>query len=114
MAATEPYSGPSAREMLDRHTFAKEVISRAKGPESQRIFDDEQLVLLRRWCTDPALAEKILAEEDLADAPGDKPGAKAIEKGSLVGMLMANSVAGNDRVTKEEFEMLQEWFKQTE
>ena len=112
MAATEAYSGPSVREMLKSHTFGKEVISRAKGPESQRIFDDEQLDLLRRWCADPTSAEKILAEEDVADAPGDKPGARAIEKGSLVGMLIANSIAGNDLVTKEEFEMLQEWFKQ--
>jgi hypothetical protein len=112
MAATEQYSGPSAREMLDSHTFAQEVIARSKGPESQRIFDDKQLDLLRRWCTDPASAERIFAEENLSDTPGDRPGTKAIEKGSLVGLLMANSAARNDLITNEEFQMLQEWFKQ--
>lgn len=112
MAATEPYSGPSVREMLESHTFAKEVITRANGPESQRIFDDERLTLLRRWCVEPEAAGKLLAEEDLVDAPGDKPGTKAIEKGSLIGMLMANSIAGTDLITKEEFKMLQDWFKQ--
>lgn len=112
MAATEQYSGPTVREMLDSHTFAKEVISRSKGPESQRIFDDKQLDLLRRWCTDPASAEKILAEENITDAPGERPGTKAIEKGSLVGMVIANSIAGSDIITNEEFHTLQEWFKE--
>lgn len=111
MAATEPYSGPSVREMLDNHTFAKEVIARANGPESQRIFDDERLSLLRRWCVEPEAAGRLLAEEDLVDGPGDKPGTKAIQKGSLIGMLMANSIASRDLITTEEFKMLQDWFK---
>lgn len=114
MVAAGQYSGPSAQEMLASHTFAKEVISRDKGPEPQRVFDDQGLVLLRRWCNDPASTEKILAEEQLADAPGDRPGKKAIEKGNLVGLLMANSVVGNDLITNEEFETLQEYFKTTD
>lgn len=113
MTTTEPYSGPSAREMLDNHTLAKEVISRADGPEYQRIFDERQLALLRRWCASPESARDFLVEEDQADAPGDQPGTKAMEKGSLVGWLMANSLTGNDRITNDEFKMLQDWFDNT-
>jgi hypothetical protein len=107
MAATEPYSGPSAREIPSSHTFAKEVIARDKGPESQPVSSHQHLVLLRRWCAYPESTEKILAEEQLADATGDKPGKTANEKGNLVGLLMANSVAGNVMIPKEEFEILQ-------
>jgi hypothetical protein len=112
MAATATYSGPSVQEMLTSHAFAKEVITRQNGVESQRIFDDTQLVLLRRWCTGASAPDEILDEQNFTDAVGDKPGTKAIEKGSLVGLLIANSLAGNDLITKEEFEQLREWFEQ--
>jgi hypothetical protein len=69
------------REMLSSHTFAKEVITRANGVEPQRIFDDTQLLLLRRWCTGSSAPDEILDEQNLTDAVGDKPGTKAIEKG---------------------------------
>jgi hypothetical protein len=103
MAST--FSGPSAREMLQSHTLAKEIIARNDKPDADRVLDDGELSLLRRWCAEPAAKEQILAEKNVKDA------ASAQQSGSLVGYLMAQSVAGNELVTKEEFENLQEWFK---
>lgn len=76
--------------MLLRHTFAEEVIVCDKGPESQGIFDEQNLGLLRRRRADPESTKQILAEEQRAGATGDNPGRKAVEKGNLVGIPRAN------------------------
>src|ERR1700712_1498215 len=96
MSAT-PYTGPSVREMMDNHSLAKEIIARAAGPNSQRILDDNELGLLRRWVTASEPKEQILAEQEISD------GKTVEESGSLVRYLMANSVAGRELVTEEEF-----------
>jgi hypothetical protein len=106
MAAPDEYHGPSVDEMLQSHTLAKEIMARANGPLHQRILDDKELVLLRRWCDGTTAPGQILAEENI------EPGTKMNKGGSLVGFLIANSVAGNALVTKEEIDLLREWFEQ--
>lgn len=105
MAASDEYNGPSVNEMLQNHTLAKEIIARANGALSQRILDDKELLLLRRWSTGTSTPEQILAEENIEPCTGTN------NSGSLVGLLIANSVAGKDLVTKEEVEQLREWFE---
>lgn len=48
-------------------------------------------------------------DENIADASGDRPSAKASEKGCQVGLLIVNLLAEKDLIT-EEYEGLREWF----
>lgn len=97
-ATSNPYNGPTAREMLDTHTFTKTVIDRhALDDRQQHVFDEANLAELRQWVEDPARAKQILAAKGLADP------AAAQTSGSLVSYLMAKSVEGEDLVTKEQF-----------
>lgn len=104
------YTGPSAREMLDSHTLAKETIERANGPLHERIFDDAGLSRLRRWCADPSSKQKLLDEEKALNGGGEEPEGKA-QGNSLVCYLMTQSLAGNDLLTPQEMEQLNKWFE---
>ena len=62
--------------------------------------------------TPPSLEKNtILDKHGLADAPGDEPGRKAIEKGSLTGLVIARHGTGETAFGDGDVEMLRDWFE---
>ena len=102
------YDGPSAREMIDTHTLAKEVIARHN--EACPIFDDYCILELRRFVQDPDSAQDFLRERDMIDEDGAKLGSAASAKGSLTGFIMATYGTDESALTEEEVLELREWF----
>ncbi len=108
MATT--YTGPSAREMIQSHTLAKEIIARSNDPEP--VLDPTELARLKRFVEVPSSKNEILKDLDMEDQEGDRPGTKAHSKGSLVGFLIAKSAAGTEILSEEEMLQLRTWFAQ--
>lgn len=109
MSSSETYSGPSVAHMLATKTFASAVI--ANHNTSNAIFDDAQLAILGEFSSDPSQKNTILDKHGLADAPGDEPGRKAIEKGSLTGLVIARHGTGETAFGDGDVEMLRDWFE---
>ena len=84
---SDAWDGPSAREMINTHTLAKEIIARHKAPCP--VFDDKCILELRRFVQYPSQSRAMLQDMGMLDAEGDKLGAAASNKGSLTGYIMA-------------------------
>lgn len=109
MATT--YSGPSAHDMIQSHTLAKEIIARSN--DAAPVLDASELSLLKRFIADPSSKDEMLKDLDMTDPAGSKAGAKAQGKESLVGYIIAQSVAGNEILSDEETSQLRAWFEQS-
>lgn len=110
MATTEPaYNGPSAREMIDTHTLAHEIITR-HGTGSQAVFDDANILQLKRYLEDPAL-EKAAVLAKLG-APDDDAALTIIRQGgsSLVDYVAIVRGTPKAALTADEEETLRTWF----
>ncbi|CAK7207072.1 hypothetical protein SEUCBS139899_009880 [Sporothrix eucalyptigena] len=112
MATDEPYTGPSAREMIASHTLAAETIAR-HGSGSQAIFDDDNIRQLRLFVTDPAAARaSVLAK--LGFTEGDDTAAiiakAASGSHSLVDYAVVTRGTDKEALTDGEMETLREWF----
>jgi len=95
------WTGPSAREMVDTHTLAKEVISRHN--DACPVFDDKEIVRLRRFVQDPTQSKQLLQELDLADGG-------AWKAGSLTGHIIETWGTDKSALTQDEIVALKEWF----
>jgi hypothetical protein len=104
------YSGPSARETIQSHALAKEIITRSK--DRATVLDTGELALLKRFVAGPLSKKEILKDVDMVDSEGARAGSRAHNKGSLVGFIIANSVAGNEFLNDEEMSQLRTWFAQ--
>ncbi|KAL9071748.1 MAG: hypothetical protein Q9161_004012 [Pseudevernia consocians] len=107
--SSETYTGPSVAHMLETRTFAPTVISNHNT--SNAIFDDTQLAILREFSADPSKKDEILSQHDMTDAPGDRPGQKAAEKGSLTGVVIARYGTSETAFQDGDIEKLNEWFE---
>ncbi len=111
MASPTRYNGPSAREMIETHTLAQEIIARADDTEP--VLDADELALLKRFLAGPESKVALLNERDIVGDQGDDVVAKARNSGSLVTYIIAQSVAGQEILGEEEVEMLKKWFERT-
>lgn len=103
------YDGPSGQEMLAQHTFAREVITRAKDPHP--VLDDEELALLKRFVLHPESADDILRDAGLDNLSKEDKLAKLNQKGSLVTYVVVSAVEGRSLVTDGEMAELKAWFE---
>lgn len=105
--STVPYTGPSAPEMIQSHTLAKEIM--ARHGSDQAVFDEENIVMLRAFIADPtAYRTAVLAAQDTTDAATGSR--KVVNECSLVDYMAL--VHGTDKatLTEDEFAALQAWF----
>lgn len=106
-----PYTGPSAGEMIAKHTLAEEIISRAN--DASPVLDTNEIALLKQFCAQPTSLEhkkKLLETAGMEDQAGDKVGHRAQGKGSLVGYIIAQSIAGKEVLDEGEVDRLRAWF----
>jgi len=102
---------PTVREMIASHTLAHEIITRHDTNDS--ILDDNEMDLLRQWCSHPENAETILEARGMQNATGAHPGALANEThGSLAGYCIATYGTERSALTEEEFMMLQSYYRE--
>jgi hypothetical protein len=102
------WSGPSTKEMIATHTLAKEIIARHNDPCP--VFDDSEILKLRRFVQDPSQAGNLLQEFGLQDAEGNEVGTAARTKGSLAGYIVATYGTDLSVLTEDEVSALKEWF----
>ncbi|EPE10825.1 hypothetical protein F503_05920 [Ophiostoma piceae UAMH 11346] len=107
---SEPYTGPSAREMIASGTLAKEVMVRHGS--SQAIFDDANIAELRQFVQDPAATRAALY--GTAD-PGDSDVQAMIKKTSSGGCTLvqyATAVHGTEQaaLSDDDVVALRAWF----
>jgi hypothetical protein len=68
MATT--YSGPSAHDMIQNHTLAKEIIARSNDPGP--VLDASELALLKRFVADPSSKDEMLKDLGMKNLAGSK------------------------------------------
>lgn len=85
----------------------------SRHQSNNAILSAPELVLLRQFCIEPCVAKRdaILAERNMEDEPGARPGKKAAEsQGSLVGLMIARYGTHEPALEDWEWEMLRVWF----
>jgi len=95
------WTGPSAGQMIKTHTLAKETINHHGGRTP--VFDDLEIIRLRRFVQDPTQAEQLLAELDLADGG-------AWRTGSLAAHIIKTWGTDKSALTQDEVDALKEWY----
>lgn len=108
MTSPIAYSGPSARQMIQTHTLAKEIIARAD--DAQPVLDADELALLKRFLAAPESSNDLLKEQGIDGSGGENVVAKASNSGSLVTYIIAQLVAGNEILEEGEVRELRVWF----
>jgi hypothetical protein len=98
---SDVWTGPSTREMIDTHTLAREVINRHNDPCP--VFDDFEILKLRRFVQDPTQRLQLLAEFDMDED-------SALQAGSLTGYIIATWGTDKSVLTEDEVTALKDWF----
>lgn len=98
---------PPTSTMVSQHTLAHEITTRDKN----EVFEDKYLDILEHFVHDPSRREAMLAEMDMVDDAGARPGSKANSKGSLVGLCIARHGTDDYVFREEDIEMLKAWFE---
>lgn len=96
------YTGPSVREMVATHTLAKEIIARHNDPCP--IFDDQEILRVRRFVQDPSKAPEFLRQID-EELKGSEN-----EGGSLARHIIATYGTERSALTEDEVQELKTWF----
>ncbi len=97
--------------MISSHTLATSIISRHGTPDA--VLDTEELSMLKEFCRDPSKRDVILADNDMKDEAGQRPGTKALQqRRSLVGLIIARYGTSEPALTKDEIQDLKDWFGQ--
>lgn len=103
-------SPPDIATLLSTHTLATTIISHHKTPSA--VLDARELALLRSFCANPSAKDAILAEQDMHDGPGERPGTRAAtHKGSLAGFVIATFGTGELGLSEGEVAELRGWFE---
>lgn len=107
---SEPYTGPTAREMISSGTLAKEIIDRHSS--SQAIFDDANIAELRQFVLDPAAARASLYGKQDPDDDNIQVMTKKTGGGGCSLVMYATAVHGTDKavLSDSDISRLREWF----
>lgn len=104
------WTGPSAKQMIETNTLAKEIMERHKnGPEA--VFDPENLEMLRDFLESPELAQANIFAKYAVQTSDDALAKISDGKGaSLVDYIAAAHGTPKQALTSAEIEDLQTWF----
>jgi hypothetical protein len=99
------YTGPPMPELLANHTLADAIIEHHPLAPAN-ILDNSELALLRAYVCNPSNVKELLAQSDMVDKEGDRPGTRAQKRwGSLAGYVVAAGA-----LDEREIKLLKEWF----
>ncbi|KAI9147130.1 hypothetical protein HJFPF1_13162 [Paramyrothecium foliicola] len=104
------WKGPSTEEMIRTRTLGKMIIEHQDGPTP--VFDDDELLVLKRFVENPAQAKSIPHDYEAQDNRDDKPGAEPQSKRGLAGYVVATYGTEQSALTDDDVVALHDWFAQ--
>ncbi|OBT51820.1 hypothetical protein VE04_08034, partial [Pseudogymnoascus sp. 24MN13] len=108
MATT--YSGPSAHEMIQSHTLAKEIVARSNDPAP--VLDPSELALLKRFVTNSPSKNEILKDLDTTDPARGQPVPNPRTRAAWSATLLPSDTAEDIAIclaVKDQYADLTEW-----